>query len=86
METQKKICFLLKLSWFNKLFFLHANIERVNGGFVVFSLFNSTLEVQQVMGDFVRLCSRVGVLGAKNLRDKEYQKPFPQNNRSANLI
>ena len=48
----------------NKLFFLHANIERVDGGFVVFSPFNSTLEMQQVMGDFVRLCSRVGVLGA----------------------
>ena len=62
-------------------------ILRVNGGFVVFSPFNSTLEMQQVMGDFLRLCSRVGVLGAKkNLRDKEYQKPFPQNNRSANLI
>ena len=49
----------------NKLFFLHANIERVNGGFVVFSTFNSTLEMQQVMDDFVKLCSRVGVLGAK---------------------
>ena len=68
-------------------FFLHANIERVNGGFVVFSPFNSTLEMQQVIGDFVRLYSRVDVLGAKkNLRDKEYQKPFPQNNRFANLI
>ena len=77
-----------KFLWLNTLFFLHANIERVNGGFVVFSPFNSTLEMQQVMGDFVRLCSRVGVLGAKkeNLRDKEYQKPFLQNNRSANLI
>ena len=53
--------------WHNKLFFLHANIERVNGGFVVFSPFNSTLEMQQVMGDFVRLCSRVGVLGAKKI-------------------
>ena len=73
--------------WHNKLFFLHANIERVNGGFVVFSPFNSTLEMQQVMGDFVRQCSRVGVLGAKKkLRDKKYQNPFPQNNRSANLI
>ena len=73
--------------WHNKLFFLHANIEIVNGGFVVFSPFNITLEMQQVMGDFVRLCSRIGVLGSKkNLRDKEYQKPFPQNNRSANLI
>ena len=51
-----------------------------------FSPFNSTLEMQQVMGDFVRLCSRVGVLDAKNLSDKEYQKPFPQNNRSANPI
>ena len=63
-------------------------ILRVNGGFVVFSPFNSTLEMQQVMGDFLRLCSRVGVLGAKKkiLRDKEYQKPFPQNSRSANLI
>ena len=76
-----------KFSWHNTLFFLYANIERVNGGFVVFSPFNSTLEMQQVMGDLVRLCSRVGVLGAKtNLRDKEYQKPFPLNNRSANLI
>ena len=54
-----------KFLWHNKLFFLHANIERVNGGFVVFSPFNSTLEMQQVMGDFVRLCSRVGVLDAK---------------------
>ena len=68
--------------WHNKLFFLHANIERVNGGFVFFSPFNNTLEMQQVMGDFVRLCSRVGVLGAKkNLRDKEYQK-----NRSRKTI
>ena len=34
--------------------------------------------MQQVMGDFVRLCSRVGVLGAKkNLRDKKYQKAVP---------
>ena len=75
------------LLWHNKLFFLHANIERVNGGFVVFSPFNSTLEMQQDMDDFVRLCSRVSVLGAKkDLRDKEYQKPLPQNNRSANLI
>ena len=49
----------------NTLFFLHTNIERVNGGIVVFSPFNSTLEMQQVMGDFVRLCSRVGVLSAK---------------------
>ena len=76
-----------KFLWHNKLFFLHANIERVNGGFVVFSPFNSTLEMQQVMGDFVRLCSRVGVLDAKKkIRDKEYQKTFPQNNRSANPI
>ena len=76
-----------KFLWHNTLFFLHANIEKVNGGFVVFSPFNSTLEIQQVMGDLVRLCSRVGVLGAKkNLRDKEYQNPFAQNNRSANLI
>ena len=53
----------------------HANIERVNGGIVIFSPLNSTLRMQQVMGDFVRLCSRVGVLGAKkNLREKEYQK------------
>ena len=51
----------------NTLFFLHANIERVNGGFVVFSPFNSTLEMQKVMGNFVRLCSRVGVLGAKKI-------------------
>ena len=71
----------------NKLFFLHANIKRVNGGFVHFSPLNSTLEMQQVMDDFVRLCSRVGVLGEKeNLRDKEYQNGFPQNNRSVNLI
>ena len=53
--------------WHNRLFFLHANIERVNGGFVVFSPFNSTLEMQQIMGDFVRLCLRVGVLGAKKI-------------------
>ena len=53
--------------WHNKLFFLHANIERVNGGFVVLSPFNSTLEMQKVMGDFVRLCSGVGVLGAKKI-------------------
>ena len=72
--------------WHNKLFFLHANIERVNGGFVVFSPFNSTLEMQQVMGDFVRLCSRAGVLGAKkNLPENEYQKPFPQNNQAPRL-
>ena len=51
--------------WHNNLVILHANIERVNGGFVVFSPFNTILEMQQVMGDFVRLCSRVGVLGAK---------------------
>ena len=37
-----------KFLWHNKLFFLHANIKRVNGGFVVFSPFNSALEVQQV--------------------------------------
>ena len=62
-----------------QIILLHANIERVNGGFVVFSPFNSTLEMQQVMSDFVRLCSRVGVLAAKkHFRDKEYQKPFPQ--------
>ena len=54
-----------KFLWHNTLFFLHANIERVNGGFVVFSPFKSTLEMQQVMGDLVRLCSHVGVLGAK---------------------
>ena len=82
--------------WHNKLFFLRAKFGRVNGGFVVFSPFNSTLcccfygykvEMQQLIDDFVRLCSRVGVLGAKKpLRDKKYQKPFPQNNRSANLI
>ena len=51
--------------WHNKLFFLHANIERVNGAFVVFISFKSTLEMQHVMGDFVRLCSCVGVVGAK---------------------
>ena len=73
--------------WHNKLFFLHANIERVNGEIVVFCLFNSTLAMRQVMGDFVRLCSRVGVLGAKKISaKKEFQKPFPQNNRIANSI
>ena len=60
--------------WHNKLFFLHANIERVNGGFEVFSPFNSTLGMQQVMGDFVRLCSRVGVLGAKKISAKRSTK------------
>ena len=34
--------------------------------------------MQQVMGDFVRPCSRVGVLGAKkNLRDKVIPKTIP---------
>ena len=62
--------------WHNKLFFLHANIERVNGGFVGFSPFNSTLEMQQVMGDFVRLCSRAGEHAApKKSPRNEYQKP-----------
>ena len=71
----------------NKLFFLHANIKRVNGGFVHFSPLNSTLEMQQVMDDFVRLCSRVGVLGAKKISAiRSTKKGFPQNNRSANLI
>ena len=70
VSSKMDILFLLH----NKLFFLHANIERVNGGFVVFSPFNSTLEMQQVMDDFVRLYSRVGVLGAKKkFRDKEYK-------------
>ena len=36
-------------------------------GLYFFSPFNSTLEMQQVMGDFVRLCSRVGVLDAKKI-------------------
>ena len=63
-----------KFLWQNTLFCLHANIERVNGGFVVLSPFNSTLEMQQVMCDLVRLCFRVGARGAKkNLLDKEYQ-------------
>ena len=58
-------------------FFLHANIERVNGGFVGFSPFNSTLEMQQVMGDFVRLYSRVGVLGAKKISAIRSTKNVP---------
>ena len=66
-----------KFSWHNTLFCLHANIERVNGGFVVFSPFNSTLEMQQVMGDLVRLCFRVGVRGAKKISSIRSTKTIP---------
>ena len=45
--------------------------------------------IKNVALNFV-VCSRVGVLGTKNLRDKEYRKPFSQKkkkkNRSANLM
>ena len=42
-----------KFLWHNNFFFLHANMERVNGGFVVYGPFNNTLAI----GDFERLCA-----------------------------
>ena len=40
--------------------------------------------IKSVALNFV-VCSRVGVLGTKNLRDKEYRKPFSQKKKKKKI-